>query len=135
MSLSPPPPIVEQDAPNGLNPALKSDSEPSEPIDEPMQLDSPGKAAIKEEDPEAQLVRVAQAKQRHEDDLKKHHYEPPQAERVQDESVSLFLCGLLGRRMQMILEESSCMQLAGGIYMGFHRQIQAAGTHTEIGVS
>ena len=28
---------------------------------------------------------VAQAKQRHEADLKHHHYEPPQAERIQDE--------------------------------------------------
>ena len=57
--------------------------EPSEPIEVLDDDDDDGD--LKPKDEELNAVQVAQAKVRYEADLKKHHYVPPVAARLQDE--------------------------------------------------
>lgn len=51
---------------------------------EPISIDS-DQEDVKPSKDELDPTRVAKAKVRYEEDLKKHHYEPPAAARIQDE--------------------------------------------------
>ena len=51
------------------------------------ELSEPDDSVELGEDPDYELIRVAEARQRHEADLLEHHYEAPKVDRLQDEYV------------------------------------------------
>lgn len=65
-------------SPNSSPPPTGAKTEPIEVLDD----DDPD---VKPKDEDLDAAQVAQAKNRHEADLKKHHYVPPVADRLQDE--------------------------------------------------
>jgi hypothetical protein len=80
---------------------------------------------VEDQDEQIRIKRGKQldeAKKRHQADLVKHAYEPPKADRPQDECVN----SPRSSKTRMIREAELMVQLAGGLCLGVHRQVQSA---------